>query len=393
MPVPLFSLTDQHAALREELRATFDRVLDSGRYILGPEVDSLEAECAAYLGCKHAIAVSSGTDALVLALMALGIGPGDEVLVPSFTFFASAGSVARLGATPVFVDSCPRCFNIDPADAARRITPRTKAIMPVHLFGQAADMDALQALARQHNLSIIEDAAQAFGASYRQHKLGTLGHFGCFSFFPTKNLGALGDAGLLTTNDSALAHRARILRVHGMEPKYHHHLIGANFRIDALQAALLRVKLPHLDSWAAARQRNAQLYHQHLTPALPQPTPPTCSPTCACRDPLPSPAILLPQPLPNRDHIWNQFTIRVTPQGQRDSLKAHLDRLHIGSEIYYPIPLHKQPCFAPLHPHSAPPLPNATLLSQQVLSLPIFPELSPTQIEEVANAVKEWVNK
>lgn len=394
MPVPLFSLTEQHSALREELRATFDRVLDSGRYILGGEVDALEAECATYLGCKHAIAVSSGTDALVLALMALNIQPGDEVLVPSFTFFASAGSVARLGAIPVFVDSCPLCFNMDVGDTERKITPRTKAIMPVHLFGQAAEMTPLMALAKAHNLHVVEDAAQAFGASYKGRKLGTIGHFGCFSFFPTKNLGALGDAGLLTTNDDALAHRARILRVHGMEPKYHHQLIGANFRIDALQAALLRVKLPLLDSWAAARQRNAERYRELLAPLASPPATQACtqSTNCTCKDTQSPPHLILPCLKPDRTHIWNQFTIRLTAPGLRDSLKAHLDRLHIGNEIYYPIPLHAQHCFAHL-PTNLSSLPNATTLAQQVLSLPIYPELSPTQIEEVANAVKEFLHK
>src|SRR5476651_1763621 len=265
MNVNLLDLKAQNQALEPELQEAFLRVLRSGHFILGPEVDRFERALAEFTGAKFALGVSSGTDAILLALMALGIGPGDEVLCPSFTFFATAGCVARVGAKPVFVDSCPVSFNLDVSDAARRITPRTKAIMPVHLFGQAAEMNGVLELARQHSLRVIEDAAQAMGATYRGKQVGTLGDFGTISFFPTKNLGALGDAGALLTNDTALFERAKILRMHGMEPKYHHQVVGGNFRLDALQAAMLSVKLPHFDGYTAGRRRNAALYTERLS--------------------------------------------------------------------------------------------------------------------------------
>ena len=265
MNVNLLDLKAQNGALEPELQEAFLRVLRSGHFILGPEVERFERALAEFTGAKHALGVSSGTDAILLALMALGIGPGDEVLCPSFTFFATAGCVARVGATPVFVDSCPVCFNLDVRDAARRITPRTKAIIPVHLFGQAAEMDGVLALARQHGLRVIEDAAQALGATYRGKQVGTLGDFGTISFYPSKNLGALGDAGALLTNDTALFERARILRTHGMDPKYYHRVVGGNFRLDALQAAMLSVKLPHFNGYTVARRRNAALYQDWLS--------------------------------------------------------------------------------------------------------------------------------
>ena len=251
MNVNLLDLKAQNGALEPELNEAFLRVLRSGHFILGPEVDRFERALAEFTGAKHALGVSSGTDAILVALMAHGIGPGDEVLCPSFTFFATAGCVARVGATPVFVDSCPVCFNLDVRDAARRITPRTKAIIPVHLFGQPAEMDGVLDLARRHGLRVIEDAAQAMGATYRGRQVGTLGDFGTISFFPTKNLGALGDAGALLTNDTALFERAKILRMHGMDPKYVHQVVGGNFRLDALQAAMLSVKLPRFDGYSA----------------------------------------------------------------------------------------------------------------------------------------------
>src|SRR5271168_331902 len=268
MTVNLLDLKPQNSVLEPELHEAFLRVLRSGHFILGPEVDKFERALAEFTGAKHALGVSSGTDAILVALMALGIGPGDEVLCPSFTFFATAGCVARVGATPVFVDSCPVCFNLDVRDAARRITPKTKAIIPVHLFGQSAEMDGVLDLARQHGLRVIEDAAQAMGATYRGKQVGALGDFGAISFFPTKNLGALGDAGAVLTNDTALFERAKILRMHGMDPKYYHSVIGGNFRLDALQAAMLSVKLPHFNSYTAGRRRNAALYTQRLA-ALP----------------------------------------------------------------------------------------------------------------------------
>ena len=264
MSVRLLDVNAQNLPLADELRSAFERVLTSGMFIMGPEVTAFEEESARAVEAKYAIAVSSGTDALLLALMAMEIGPGDEVLVPTFTFFATAGCVSRTGATPVFVDVCPICFNLDAADARAKITPRTRAIIPVHLFGQCADMDSINALAREHNLRVIEDAAQSMGARYRGRSCGTIGDAGVFSFFPSKNLGGFGDAGMLVTNDHEFAARARRLRNHGMEPKYFHHEIGGNFRIDALQAALLRVKLPHLPAYSAARAANAVFYRGAL---------------------------------------------------------------------------------------------------------------------------------
>ena len=264
IPVPLLDLGPQNRALEPELRAAFDRVLASNMFILGPEMDAFERECAAALGVPHALGVSSGTDALLLALMALGIGPGDEVLLPAFTFFATAGSVARLGATPVWCDVDPHTFNLDLADAARKVGPRCKVIMPVHLFGQSMDMAAVTAFAKAHSLRVIEDAAQSMGARWQGKPTMAWGDLGATSFFPSKNLGGFGDSGLVTTSDGALAERARILRVHGMQPKYHHRLVGANFRMDPLQAAMLRAKLPHLPSYNCARAGNAAFYRRTL---------------------------------------------------------------------------------------------------------------------------------
>ena len=388
MTVNLLDLKAQNGALDAELKAAFERVLRSGHFILGPEVETFERVLAAFAGAPHALGVSSGTDALLLALMALGLGPGDEVLCPSFTFFATAGCVARVGATPVLVDSLPATFNLDVRDAERRVTPRTRAIIPVHLFGQPADMDAVLALAAKHNLRVIEDAAQALGASYRGRAAGTLGDFGVASFFPTKNLGALGDAGALVMRDAALFERARILRVHGMEPKYHHQLVGGNFRLDALQAALLSVKLPHAAAYTAARCRNADRYTNRLA-ALPgvrvagagDDAVPSTEPEAA--------RLVLPVALPERQAIWNQYTLRVSG-GRRDALRAHLAARGIGSEIYYPVPLHEQACFASLG-HRPEDLPWAHRLASEVLSLPIFPELPEAQLEEVCAAIGEFL--
>jgi dTDP-4-amino-4,6-dideoxygalactose transaminase len=380
MTVPLLDLSAQHRALEPELREAFLRVLRSGHFILGPEVERFEKMLAEFTGAKHALGVSSGTDALLLALMALGIGPGDEVLCPSFTFFATAGCVARVGAKPVFVDSDPVTFNLDLRDAERLITPRTRAVIPVHLFGQAADMDDVILLARSRGLRVIEDAAQSLGAMYGPRQLGTMGDFGTLSFFPTKNLGALGDAGALVTNDDDLFQRARILRVHGSEPKYYHRVIGGNFRLDALQAALLGVKLPHLAAYTAARQRNAALYAAQLG-ALPG--------VETARASGKGTALLLPATIAGRSHIWNQYTVRVL-QGRRDALRAHLTARGIGSEIYYPVPLHEQECFAYLG-HRAEDFPVAHQLAGEVLSLPVYPELEPAAIGQVCDAIAEFL--
>jgi dTDP-4-amino-4,6-dideoxygalactose transaminase len=389
MTVNLLDLKAQNGALEWELRAAFERVLRSGQFILGPEVEKFERDLAAFAGARHALGVSSGTDALLLALMALGIGPGDEVICPSFTFFATAGCVSRVGAKPVLCDSSPVTFNLDLRDAERRITPRTRAIIPVHLFGQSADMDAVLALAAKHKLRVIEDAAQALGARWRERPVGTMGDFGVASFFPTKNLGALGDAGALVTQDDALYERARILRVHGMEPKYHHQLVGGNFRLDALQAALLSVKLPHAAAYNASRQRHAGHYAARLS-ALPGARLAMRGDARGASTVKESARLILPIVLPEGQAIWNQYTVRVPGDGRRDALRAHLAARGIASEIYYPIPLHEQACFANLG-YKPDDLPWAHRLAGEVLSLPVYPELAEAQVEEVCVAIGDFL--
>jgi dTDP-4-amino-4,6-dideoxygalactose transaminase len=355
--------------------------------ILGPEVDALEKELADYLQVRYAIGVSSGTDALIMAFMSLGIGPGDEVIVPTFSFFATAGCVSRLGATPVFVDVDPISFNIDPALVRAAVTPKTKAIVPVHLFGQSADMPALMAIAAETGIAIVEDAAQAIGTQWSDgQRVGGMGLMGCFSFYPTKNLGALGDAGLITTNDSKLATHLKQLRNHGMEPRYYHSFIGGNFRLDAIQAAVLRVKLPHLPAWHEARRSNAAMYESLFIEAgLSESTGVTYFDG--------DNRVLLPRAIYEASgaqdhHIFNQYTIRVE---KRDELRAFLQSRGIGSEIYYPVPFHRQACFASLNaPDSAFPVSNA--LVESVLALPIFPELSEEQIREVVVTVREFIH-
>lgn len=381
MKVPLLDLRKQNAPLRAELRAVFERVLDSGHYILGPELEAFEQRAAAYTGTRYALGVSSGTDALLLALMSLSIGPGDEVICPSFTFFATAGSIARTGAQPIFADCCPVCFNLDVEDARRRVTPRTKAVIAVHLFGQCADMDAVMRLAREHGLAVIEDAAQALGASHGGRKAGSMGDFGAFSFYPSKNLGGFGDAGLLVTSSDELAARARLLRTHGARQKYVHEWVGGNFRMDALQAALLAVKLNHLDAYNERRRRNAQFYIERLSElegvAL--------SGSAASQHA----RILLPAVCPSNLPIWNQFTIQVT-NGSRDALRAHLEACGIATEIYYPYPLHLQPCFQ--HAGQPPPvLAVCERLAKQCLSLPVHSELTQEQLDAVVSAFARFL--
>ena len=381
MNVPILDLTRQYRAIKAEVDTAIQRVLESGRFILGPEVEAFEREMAEYLGVKHAIGVASGTDALLLSLKALGIGPGDGVIVPSFTFFATAGVVANVGATPVFADIDPQTFNISTENVkkillrhpspvtrhASRVT-KIKAIIPVHLYGQPADMDEIMRLAKEYDLYVIEDAAQAIGAEYRGQKVGTIGHLGCFSFFPTKNLGAYGDGGLVVTNDDKLAEKVRMLRVHGSKPKYYHHLVGTNSRLDALQAAILRVKLPHLDEWTAARQRIAARYDELL------------------RD---VPGVEIPFRAPDRTHIFHQYTIRVL-SGRRDALQKHLSEKEIGTQVYYPLPLHLQPCFRHLG-YKEGDLPESERASREVLSLPMFPELTEEEQDYVVQAVKAFM--
>jgi len=369
--VPLLDLQAQYAPLRAEILAAVERVCDSQRFIMGPEITALETELAALLGIEHAVAVSSGTDALLLALMTLGIGAGDEVVTTTYSFFATAGAIVRVGARPVLVDIDPITYNIDPAAAAAAITPRTKAIMPVHLYGLSAEMDPLVAAAARAGVPIIEDAAQAIGASYHSRPLGGIGALGCFSFFPSKNLGAFGDAGLVTTNDAALAKRARLLRTHGMEPKYYHHLVGGNFRMDALQAAVLRVKAPHLAAWTEARRANAQRYHALFRGA-------------SVGD-----RVTLPVEPPGLHHIYNQFVIRTA---DRDGLKRDLDERGIGNEIYYPVPFHLQPCFADLG-HRRGDFPHAERAADTSLALPIYGELTDVQQRTVVDAVAQFVTR
>ena len=395
MKVPLLDVNAQNLPLESELTAAFTRVLRSGQFIMGPECDAFEKEIAAMVECKHGIGCSSGTDAILLALMALGIGPGDEVLVPTFTFFATAGCVARVGATPVFVDACPVCFNIDMKKAAAKITPKTKAIIPVHLFGQSADMDAVMALAKEHHLFVIEDGAQAIGAKYKGKPVGSIGHFGTYSFFPSKNLGGFGDGGFLVANDDALADRARILRTHGSKPKYYHKFVGGNFRLDPLQAAMLRVKLRRYDDYTKARQANAAYYTAKLR-ALPgvvvaDPAHCKCASTQDAWLAANSAKLVLPAPYAHNEHIWNQYTLRVIGDGQRDALKKHLVDNHIGTEVYYPVTMDQQECFAYTSEFCRSDCDTAHRLAGEALSIPIYPELSTEQKDAVITQLAAWL--
>lgn len=364
MAVPLFDIQRQHQPLREEFRAALDRVLTSGAFILGGEVSAFEEDVARYIGVDHAIGVSSGTDALLVALMALGLEPGDEVLCPAFTFFATAGSIVRSGATPVWVDVDPVSYNMDLEDAGRKVSTRTRAVMPAHLFGQTLDMEKLVEFCRTHHLLCIEDAAQAIGARFDGRMAGDWGDIGAFSFYPTKNLGGMGDSGLMTTGDADLAERIRRLRNHGMHPRYRHHQVGGNFRMDAMQAALLRIKLPHLDSYHRARSDHAAFYQKELKGHG---------------------LLTLPESLPRREHVWNQFTVRVG-DGRRDALRTFLAERGVGTEIYYPLTLDRQPCFAGVG-RGSDALENAHRLAEEVLSLPVFPELAEGERQQVVDAL------
>lgn len=369
--VPLIDLRAQFAPLREDILTAIARVCETQHFILGPEVEALERELEAFLGVPHAVGVSSGTDALLAAFMALDIGAGDEVVTTPFSFFATAGCIARVGARPVFVDIDPATFNIDARAVAPAVTPRTKAIVPVHLFGQSADMAPIVEVADRAGVPVIEDAAQAIGACYRGKSVGSLGAAGCFSFFPTKNLGAFGDAGLVTTTDPSLARKLRAIRQHGGEVKYHHDVVGANFRIDALQAAVLRVKLPHLRGWTELRRRNAERYHALFRSAGLEGI------------------VTLPARSPDSTHVYNQFVIRVP---ERDGLRAHLQSAGIGTEIYYPVPLHLQPCFRALD-HDMGSFPAAEAASSEVLALPIYGELTDGQQQRVVEAIGRFFQR
>jgi len=371
MEVPMLDLQAQYRPIRGAVIDAVTRVCDSQRFIMGPEVDGMEREMAAYLGVRHAVGVSSGTDALLLAMMALGIGPGDEVVTSTYSFFATAGCVARLGAKPVFVDIDPVTYNIDPAAAAAAVTSRTRAILPVHLYGQSADLDALLDVAARAGVPLIEDAAQAFGATYKGGTVGGFGRAGCFSFFPSKNLGAFGDGGLVTTNDDTLAASLRRMRVHGADRQYYHQVIGGNFRLDALQAAVLRVKLPHLAGWTEARRRNAARYDAlfgdfGLTGH-----------------------VALPVTVADRYHIFNQYVVRVP---NRDAVKARLESRQVGCAIYYPVPFHEQACFAYLGYRSGQ-FPRAEAAARETLALPIYGELTAEQQHYVVSVIADALSR
>lgn len=395
MPVPLLDVNAQNLPLESELQAAFTQVLKHGRFIMGPEMETFEKEVATMTGARHALSVSSGTDALLLALMALDIRPGDEVLCPAFTFFATAGAVSRLGAVPVFTDICPVCFNMDVNDARAKITSRTKAIIPVHLFGQCADMDPILALAHEHGLRVVEDAAQSIGATYKGRQSGTLGDFGTYSFFPSKNLGGFGDGGMLVTNDDQLAEFARVLRVHGSKPKYYHHYVGGNFRMDTLQCALLSVKLKRYAQYTTDRQRNAAHYTAELLklPGVVQANPAHCK-CLSSQDTWLSAQkarIVLPVGYDHNGHIWNQYTLRVL-SGQRDALREHMNSRKIGCEVYYPVTLDQQQCFSSLPETSRQGCEISHRMAGEVISIPIYGELTEAQRLEVVAAIGEWLN-
>ena len=366
--VPLLDLKAQYATLRDEIRPAVDRVLESQQCINGPEVGQLEKAVAAYCHAKNCVGVSSGTDALLLSLMALDIGAGDEVITSPYTFFATAGSIARLGAKNVFVDIDPATFNIDPTRIEAAITPRTKAIMPVHLFGQCAEMDPILAVAKKHHLHVIEDAAQAIGSEYQGKRAGTMGTIGCFSFFPSKNLGAVGDAGAVTANDDLLAKRLLKLRGHGAEVKYFHDEVGGNFRIDTIHAAVLAVKLKYLDQWTAARQANAAYYTKAIQ-----------------ADPVLRSVITPPAVVQSR-HIFNQYIVRTK---DRDGLKDTLKANRIGTEIYYPVPMHMQKCFDDLGHHKGD-FPHSEEAALTTLALPIYPEMTTAQRSHVVETLRAF---
>ncbi len=370
MTVPLLDLRAQYKTIRDEVLKVTEQVYEDQAFILGKRVEAFEADFARYCHSRHSVGVSSGTDALLIALMVLDIKPGDEVIVPAYSFFATAGVVERSGAIPVFVDIDPKSYNIDPALIEKEITKRTRAIMPVHLYGQCADMDAINAIAKPRGIAVIEDAAQAVGAEYDGKRAGALGTIGCFSFFPSKNLGAFGDAGAVTTDDDAMNQKLVDYRVHGMRPKYFHHSVGGNFRIDALQAAILHVKLPHLDSWTEGRRRNAALYRERFAASK-------------VKD-----RIVLPEELPRRRHVINQFVVRF-PEGQevRDRVMNTLRERGIGCEVYYPLTLPAQKCFAQL-PSAKRSYSESERASHETLAIPVFPELTADQLDEVVAGIE-----
>ncbi|WP_132767809.1 DegT/DnrJ/EryC1/StrS family aminotransferase [Tepidibacillus fermentans] len=368
MNIPMLDLSEQYQHLKEEIFQALEKVMSSSHFILGENVKKLEKDIAKYSHVAHGIGVANGSDALHISLLACGIQPGDEVITTPFTFFATAGSIARIGAKPVFVDIDPKTFNINPALIEAKITEKTKAIIPVHLYGQAADMDPILEIAEKHNLFVIEDAAQAIGAEYKGRKVGGFGDTACFSFFPTKNLGAYGDAGMIVTNDDQLAEKIRVIRVHGSKPKYYHHVLGYNSRLDEMQAAILNVKFPHLDAWSELRRKHAAYYTQLLSDLK---------------------EVVTPYEDENSYHIYHQYTIRVK---DRDALQAYLKEQGVQTMIYYPLPLHMQPVFADLG-YKEGDLPESEKAAKEALSLPMYPELRKEQQEYVVAKIKEFYHQ
>lgn len=381
MRVPSFDLTEQNRLLRDELMPAIEEVVAGGMFILGEEVSSFEKAIAEYCGVKHAIGVANGSDALYIALAACGIGPGDEVITTPFTFFATAGSICRTGATPVFADINLETFNIDPEEIEKKITSRTKAILPVHLYGLPADMDSINDIAKRHNLRVIEDAAQAIGSQYHGRPCGSLGDAGCISFFPTKNLGAFGDAGMVVTNDDKIADLCRVLRVHGARKKYYHDMMGINSRLDALQAKILHLKLKYLDGWIEKRRAIAARYTSRINGRM------SLDMGGALKT---GASIRLPSEPSGCKHVYHQYTIRVEgPEGERDRLKDYLQAQGIGSTVYYPVPLHLQKVFSHLG-YKEGDFPNSETASKTVLSLPMFPEMTQEQIDYVVQSVNNF---
>lgn len=368
--VPLLDVSRGNEPLHQEFRDAFDEILSSGRFVGGPHCQSLEESCAEIAGAKHGIGCASGSDALLVALMAIDVRPGDQVICPSFTFFATASAIDRLGAIPVFADIDHDTFNLDVAHVASLISSNTKAIIPVHLFGQCADMDPIMELASQHGLHVVEDCAQSIGATYNGRGSGSIGSVGCFSFYPTKNLGGFGDGGMLTTNDDAIADRLRLLANHGMRPRYYHSEVGVNSRLDSLQAAMLGVKIKHLETYSQRRQQNADNYDQLITEA-------------GLDD-----VLARPGRLDSAGHVWNQYTVRITGDRCRDEVRQQLADLNVGSEVYYPVPLHQQECFAKLG-YQTGDLPETEKAALSVLSLPIFPELTYVEQQYVVGSLSK----
>ena len=373
MHVPLLDLKAQYATIKSEVESEIAEVMVSQHFILGPKVEQCEQAIAQYSGCSHAVGVSSGTDALLACLMAENIGPGNEVITTPYTFFASVGAIARVGATPVFVDIDPATYNLDSNQIAAKVTGKTRAIIPVHLYGQMAEMDGVMAVAGKHSLVVIEDAAQAIGAEYKGRRAGSIGHYGCFSFFPSKNLGAAGDGGMIVTNDARRAEKLKCLRAHGSRPKYHHKVVGGNFRLDALQAAIVASKLRHLDAWTAARQRNARKYDQLFLEAGLSGVGSGSS------------HVGLPSVVADR-HIFNQYVIRVSG---RDQLQVALQEREVGCEVYYPIPMHLQECFAYLG-HEVGSYRESERAAKETLALPIYPELAEAELSYVVESIREF---